>query len=187
MRRQLCIPVCRKALSLFPAFIPAIAPPSAAGYRLNSSGALTNVGTNGYVWSSSSYYAGHNNAGYLNFNSGAVNPLNNANRANAFSVRCVQHLSAAFYLFPPAASGRPQPAPAGQQGRTANACRPDPAQTLPVRTPHKKEGRNISSLFFIGTAGRLTKPSRPPNAQAGRARSRPARCGRRSAALSPRC
>ncbi len=167
MRRQLCIPVCRKALSLFPAFIPAIAPPSAAGYRLNSSGALTNVGTNGYVWSSSSYYAGNNNAGYLNFNSGAVNPLNNANRANAFSVRCVQHLSAAFYLFPPAARKR-KPAP-----------RPE------LRT--KKEGRSISSLFFIGTAGHLTRPSRPPNAQAGRARSRPARCGRRSAALSPRC
>jgi hypothetical protein len=57
---------------------------------------LTNVGTNGYVYSSSSYAAGDRNAGYLNFNSGNVNPLNNANRAAALSVRCVQHLHGCF-------------------------------------------------------------------------------------------
>ena len=70
--------------------------PPAAGYRTNSTGALTNVGTNGYVYSSSSYAAGDRNAGYLNFNSGNVNPLNNANRAAALSVRCVQHLHGCF-------------------------------------------------------------------------------------------
>ena len=67
---------------------------SAAGYRHVTTGALTNVGTNGNYWSSSSYAADNRNAGNLNFNSGAVNPLNNNNRANAFSVRCVQHLQA---------------------------------------------------------------------------------------------
>ena len=54
------------------------------------------VGTSGYYWSSSSRLAGDNNAGNLNFNSGNVNPLNWNNRANGFSVRCVQHLPAAF-------------------------------------------------------------------------------------------
>ncbi|MDE5624158.1 MAG: hypothetical protein K2I62_06075, partial [Alistipes sp.] len=82
---------------LFPgAFIPAIAlhNSSAAGYRHYSSGALTNVGTNGRYWSSSSYSAGSNNAGNLNFHSSNVNPLNNNNRALGYSVRCVQHLPA---------------------------------------------------------------------------------------------
>ncbi|WP_302585628.1 hypothetical protein [uncultured Alistipes sp.] len=64
----------------------------ATGYRNTSTGALSNVGANGNYWSSSSYAAGNPNAGDLNFNSGAVNPLNNPNRANGLSVRCVQHL-----------------------------------------------------------------------------------------------
>jgi len=67
-------------------------PPIATGYRHNTTGALTNVGTNAYYYSSSSFATGNINAGYLNFNSGNVNPLNNANRAAALSVRCVQHL-----------------------------------------------------------------------------------------------
>ena len=70
----------------------------AAGYR-NGTGALANVGTNGYAWSSSSYVAdGSNayNAGMLNFNSTNVNPLNNGNRAIARAVRCVQHLRGCF-------------------------------------------------------------------------------------------
>ena len=65
---------------------------AAAGYRNNATGALDVVGTNGYCWSSSSYNAGNNNAGMLNFNSGNVNPLNGGNRGNARAVRCVQHL-----------------------------------------------------------------------------------------------
>ena len=67
----------------------------AAGYRYRESGALTNVGANGYVWSSSPYAADGTNvhcAGYLNFNAGNVNPLNWASRSNGFPVRCVQHL-----------------------------------------------------------------------------------------------
>ena len=55
------------------------------------------IGTEGNYWSSSSYAAGNINAGRLNFNSSNVNPLNTGNRANGFSVRCVQHLQAAFY------------------------------------------------------------------------------------------
>ncbi len=68
----------------------------AAGLRTRETGALANVGTNGYYWSSSSRLAGDNNAGNLNFNSGNVNPLNWNNRANGFSVRCVQHLRLFF-------------------------------------------------------------------------------------------
>ena len=71
----------------------------AAGRRNYSTGALENVGTNGFYWSSSSYNAGNVNAGSLNFNSGNVNPLNNNVRANGFPVRCVQHLPEAVFIF----------------------------------------------------------------------------------------
>ena len=63
----------------------------ATGFRHVTSGALTGVGAEGRVWSSSSYLAGSRGAGYLYFRSGYVNPLGNSNRANAFSVRCVQN------------------------------------------------------------------------------------------------
>lgn len=66
-------------------FIPA------AGYRSNATGALTNVGTYGHFWSSSSYCAGNRDAGYLYFSSGAVHPLYGYHRAYAFSVRCVRN------------------------------------------------------------------------------------------------
>ncbi|MDE6508542.1 MAG: fibrobacter succinogenes major paralogous domain-containing protein [Alistipes sp.] len=71
----------------------------ATGYRHVTTGALTNVGANGNYWSSSSYSAGNNAAGDLNFNSSNVNPLNNPNRANGLSVRCVQHLRGAVLSF----------------------------------------------------------------------------------------
>jgi len=60
----------------------------AAGNR-NGTG-LNNRGSNGNYWSSSlnSSANGYN----LNFNSGGVNPANNNNRFNGFSVRAVQHL-----------------------------------------------------------------------------------------------
>jgi hypothetical protein len=65
-----------------------------AGYRNNSDGSFNNGGSNGNYWSAS--VTGSN--GYnLNFNSGNVNPSNNNNRANGFSVRCVQ-ASAGFFL-----------------------------------------------------------------------------------------
>ncbi len=48
----------------------------------------SSVGSDGYSWSSSPY---NDSNGYnLDFNSGGVNPFNNNNRANGFSVRCVQ-------------------------------------------------------------------------------------------------
>ncbi len=57
----------------------------ASGYRANGSGALTNMGSNGNYWSFGSNSQA--NARNLNFNSGNVNPLNNNNRSNGFSVR----------------------------------------------------------------------------------------------------
>lgn len=58
---------------------------SYAGNRNSASGVLNNVGSNGNCWCSSSN--SQNNAYNLNFNSGNVNPQNNNNRANGFSVR----------------------------------------------------------------------------------------------------
>ena len=71
-------------------------PMPAAGYRHESSGGLANVGTWGLCHASSSYAAGNHNAGFLDFNASNVYPLNNANRAAALSVRCVQHLQGCF-------------------------------------------------------------------------------------------
>jgi hypothetical protein len=61
----------------------------ASGNR-NGTG-LNNRGSNGNYWSSSlnSQTNGYN----LNFNSTGVNPANNNNRFNGFSVRAVQHSS----------------------------------------------------------------------------------------------
>ena len=59
-----------------------------AGYRARASGSVTNAGSNGYYWSAASNSA--TNAYNLNFNSGNVNPQNNNNRANGFSVRPVR-------------------------------------------------------------------------------------------------
>ena len=61
----------------------------AAGYRNNSDASLNNQGSNGNYWSSS--ITGTNSYN-LNFDSGSVNPANNNNRANGFSVRCLQAL-----------------------------------------------------------------------------------------------
>ena len=62
---------------------------------------MTNVGTWGLYFASSSYAAGSINAAYLRFESGNVNPLNNANRASGLSVRCVQASARElFFIFP---------------------------------------------------------------------------------------
>ena len=66
--------------SVYFSFLPA------AGNRNNSNGALNNRGTNGYYWSSRENSA--TNAYYMNFNSSSTN-MNNTNRWNGFSVRCV--------------------------------------------------------------------------------------------------
>ena len=60
-----------------------------AGNRDNSSAALNNQGSNGNYWSSS---PNGTNAYNLNFNSSNVNPADNNNRANGFSVRCLKDL-----------------------------------------------------------------------------------------------
>ena len=61
----------------------------ASGYRSRASGALTNVGSGGYSWSSSPTQ-GSTNAGYLNFSASNVNPQRNNFRAYGFPVRCVR-------------------------------------------------------------------------------------------------
>ncbi len=68
---------------------PAIVP-GATGNRNNASGALVSVGTWGAYYASSPLLAGNVNASHLAYGSGDLHPLNNANRANALSVRCVQ-------------------------------------------------------------------------------------------------
>ena len=67
----------------------ALAP--AAGRLSNDSGAITNGGEYGFVWSSA---VSTTNALNLNFNATSVNPANSNNRANGCSVRCVQEFTA---------------------------------------------------------------------------------------------
>ena len=57
------------------------------GYRGYTSAGLNDLGSDGYYWSSTPNGV---NAYNLNFNSTAVNPANNNNRANGFSVRCIK-------------------------------------------------------------------------------------------------
>ncbi|WP_426478040.1 hypothetical protein ACP3T3_00735 [Chryseobacterium sp. CBSDS_008] len=61
-----------------------------AGNRNNTTGALNNRAYNGNYWSSTE---NSTNAYNLNFNSGAINPANNNNRTNGFSVRCIAELN----------------------------------------------------------------------------------------------
>lgn len=79
------------AIPLWPLF-------PASGYRNNSNGSLNNVGNNGYVWLSSAN--SQNNAYNLNFNSSSVNPQNNNNRSNGYSVRPVQAFTGTAEGFP---------------------------------------------------------------------------------------
>ncbi len=82
------IPVCRAVFVLEsgPTFNRKVTLALASGNRNRTSGALNNVGSNGYYWSSA---PSGTNARNLNFNSSNVNPLNDNNRANGFPVRCV--------------------------------------------------------------------------------------------------
>jgi hypothetical protein len=59
----------------------------ASGNRNNSTGALSNLGMDGYAWSSSAAAA---NGRYLNFIGATVNPANSITRSNGFPVRCVK-------------------------------------------------------------------------------------------------
>ncbi len=72
----------------------------AAGYRNTTSGALGNVGTHGWYWASSPFFSGDEQAGHLWLHAGAVKPLDDSQRANALSVRCVQHLRLLFIRLP---------------------------------------------------------------------------------------
>ncbi|WP_455592571.1 hypothetical protein [Bacteroides sp.] len=65
----------------------------ASGLRWREHGGLWNVGIEGDCRSSSSSGIGSINGGYLNFNSGNVNPVNSTNRTYAFALRCVQELT----------------------------------------------------------------------------------------------
>ena len=69
----------------------------ASGYRIYTSGDLTVVGSYGYYWSSSPYASGNANGGSLSFTPSDVTLLGGLQRARGFSVRCVQHLRAAFF------------------------------------------------------------------------------------------
>ena len=68
----------------------------APGYRHRDTGALTNVGNNGYSWSSS---VSSTNGMNLNFNSSWLNPSNTNNRAYGFQVRCLQAFTRTPCLF----------------------------------------------------------------------------------------
>ncbi len=68
----------------------------ATGYRYFASGALTAVGAEGVVWSSSSAFAGDIGAGDLYFRLDGVFTLYGSGRALGFAVRCVQHLQGYF-------------------------------------------------------------------------------------------
>ena len=67
----------------------------ASGLRNNSNGTLSNSGSNGYVWSS---VPNSSNAYNLYFNSGNAY-VNNNNRNNGFTVRCVQASAAVFAFY----------------------------------------------------------------------------------------
>jgi hypothetical protein len=58
---------------------------------------LTNVGTHVGYWSSSTHASDSPNATFLRYWSGELGPIYGIQRANGFSVRCVQHLQAAFF------------------------------------------------------------------------------------------
>ena len=63
----------------------------AVGYRNGDSGALDNVGQDGYCWSASPHPSYSNGAYSLDFNyNGNVAPANGSSRAHGSSVRCVR-------------------------------------------------------------------------------------------------
>ncbi|MDR3117941.1 MAG: fimbrillin family protein [Mediterranea sp.] len=62
----------------------------AAGYRYDSSGSLSDVGTYGLYWSASPYSSASSYASGLHFSSGSVYVGNSYYRATGLSVRCVQ-------------------------------------------------------------------------------------------------
>ena len=82
----------------------------ASGYRNYPTGALTQVGTSGHCWSSSPIGSAAT-ASFMEFYPANVRPEQSWYRATGFTVRCVQHLQAAFlkerFIFAPAKQLRP--------------------------------------------------------------------------------
>ena len=70
------------------------------GNRNSTTGALVNVGNNGFSWSSS--VDGGINGLDLNFNSTNLNPSNANNRAHGFQVRCLQAFTGTLIFSSPA-------------------------------------------------------------------------------------
>ena len=62
--------------------------PASGDRYYDSDGSLSNVGSGGHYWSASpySYYAYY----LIFYGNGEVIPSNDSNRANGFSVRCLQ-------------------------------------------------------------------------------------------------
>jgi uncharacterized protein (TIGR02145 family) len=88
MLKKLCVfPISVRLGILLFFFLPA------AGNRNHNDGEVNNVGTNGNYWGST---VNDINAHNLNFNSENVN-VNNTNRANGLSVRCVAALNANWF------------------------------------------------------------------------------------------
>ncbi|MDE5695611.1 MAG: hypothetical protein K2H77_06575, partial [Alistipes sp.] len=106
----------------------------AAGFRHCATGALSDVGTSGWYLSSSPCVAGEGRVGAFALYAVSVHPLTVTNRAYGDSVRCVQHLPTAFYLF----AGPYLVVPAG--------CRPE-LPFLAVR-----ESRTIARIGSVGKA-----------------------------------
>ena len=62
----------------------------AAGYRSGADGRVNSVGWGCYAWSASPFSAASQDAGFLHVHSYWVSPVGDANRADAFPVRCVR-------------------------------------------------------------------------------------------------
>ncbi|MCM1150703.1 MAG: hypothetical protein NC322_01510 [Alistipes senegalensis] len=75
---------------------------SASGFRDFATGALNAVGSGGWYWSAAPYAAGSAGSSGFRLQSSNVNPMDNFDRSYGFTVRCVQHLQAAFRRAAPA-------------------------------------------------------------------------------------
>jgi len=67
---------------------------SASGYRLSNSGNFTNIGTQGYWWSSTAYSAGAVGYGYNQYLNATYVSGGFDQRATTCPVRCLQEFTA---------------------------------------------------------------------------------------------
>ncbi|WP_304582422.1 hypothetical protein [uncultured Alistipes sp.] len=115
---------------------------------------MAEVGTRGLVYASSSYAAGNHNAGFLDFNASNVYPLNNANRAAALSVRCVQHLHGCF-------QGEKSNVKAADTAKTSAYLQIFPVYSLCRLTAHL---RRFPEGGLLQAAFRIDRPHLKPGA-----------------------